>query len=150
MGLPDILEGEVTQAQLNAMSEVEICARFQLSPHESGGYCARHEEAAFVLLPVGEIWPWQKSIAPLSIEFLAGAPVALSWSADGINGEAAHLGQSQTHHRATQNLAAHVWHTGETLGNWSLLCLNGYAADDMTLAPADWFPTPMGAPQGTA
>jgi predicted cupin superfamily sugar epimerase len=136
---------------LDTLTQSEVCARLGLQPQADGTFALQEETHILLLLPLGEVLPWQKTDMALEARFITGAAVALSWSPDGHHAEAAHLGQTLPHHRATQPLAANVWLTAESLGTWSLIALQGaHAATGFTPAPPDWYPTPMAAPQGEA
>lgn len=137
-------------AALDGLSFADLCARLQLSAAEDGTW--RHALAdendtsgtggMLIALPVGEIVPWQRCPTARGLLHIAGAPMALSLSPDGHSAEAHHLTAN-----AEFTIAAHCWHTIESFGNWSLFEVTG---GDSELAPADWFPTPMGHPQGLA
>lgn len=136
---------------VRGMSETDICARFDLHPHDNGGFISATSTPPLLLLAVGDCLTWQKANMDIEFMFLAGAPLALSWSEDGNHAAAIHLGSALPHHQTAQPIAQQVWHTAESLGAWSLLALHGMSADTLIeTAPADWFPTPMAAPLGQA
>ncbi len=143
--------GDFDADALNGLSQEAICARLGLQPQNDGTFAHQDATRRLLLLPLGELLPWQKADAAVTFQFLAGDALALSWSADGHNAEAAHIGTSLPHHRITQEIAAHVWMTAESLGTWSLVALEGaHAATRFEAAAPDWFPTPIAAIQGEA
>lgn len=136
---------------LHGLTATQICDTLGLLPQNDGTYAARQGADYFVLLPVGDILPWQQTQQAVKVFFLAGAPAALSWSQDGENAEAIHLGNTLAHHKLQESLAARLWLTAESLGQWSLIMLKSEVANpQFKLAPSDWFPTPMAAPRGEA
>lgn len=138
-------------AQLATLTATGVCEALQLAPQTDGTYARQNGTKRLLLLPVGDILPWQKADQRLEIQYLAGAPLAVSWSADGQNAAAAHLGANLPHHKAQETLPADIWLTAESLGLWSLIVMHGETpTPQFTLAPPDWFPTPMAAPQGEA
>lgn len=153
---PDIdvnadLKRDIDIAALRAMTQDAVCAALQLQHQPDGTYARSDDQSRLVLLPLGEILPWQKADKNINLRFVVGAPVALSWSADGQNAAAVHLGDGLPHHRLQENIAANVWLTAESLGQWSLIGLTGETGDPhFTPAPPDWYPTPMGMAQGEA
>lgn len=143
--------GDFDATALNGLSQEAICAKLGLGPQDDGTFQHQDANRRLVLLPLGEILPWQKADTGLTFRFLAGDALALSWSGDGHNAEAAHLGASLPHHRLSQNIAAHVWLTAESLGTWSLMALDGaHSATRFEAAAPDWYPTPIAATQGEA
>lgn len=131
-------------AVLNKLSADAICARLHLSAYGDGSF--RHQGSPeLILLPVGEILPWQYRAAPISLHHIAGAPVALTLSPNGRDAQARHLQDGQT-----AEIAAACWHTGETLGHWSLIGLDNETGAPAELAAPDWFPTPMAKAEGEA
>lgn len=136
---------------LDGLTQDELCARLGLHPRADGTFGLQDATHLVVLLPLGEILPWQKADSALTFQFIAGAAIALSWSPDGHDAEAAHLGETLPHHRAAQDIDAHIWLTAESLGAWSLLALDGAtSATTFTQAAADWYPTPLTKTQGEA
>lgn len=144
-------ETPVALTGLDGLTQDEICARLGLQAQADGTFAQQAAAHLLLLLPLGEILPWQKTDSSLDIEFIAGAAVALSWSPDGNHAQAAHLGETLPHHRATQSIADNVWLTAETLGTWSLIAVHGATAQtEYTHAAPDWFPTPLAPTQGEA
>ena len=139
-------------ADWDGLSAAELTARLGLTAGPDG--LAQHVDAAqpqvkTVLFDVGDMLDWQKIDAPLQIDFLAGAPLAVSWSADGHDAEAAHLGHDGgAALRPAQSIAAQSWLTAESLGRWSLIQLTAdrpWAEIGTEAAPAGWFPQPRPA-----
>lgn len=138
-------------SDLDALPQAAVCQKLNLRPQADGTFVRQDGAQRLLLLPLGEILPWQKADTAIEARFIAGAAMALSWSADGHNAQAAHLGTQLPHHRAAQTLEENVWLTAESLGAWSLIVLHGaHEKTIFTPAPADWFPTPMAAPRGEA
>lgn len=138
---------------LDKLDAAAIAARFALERGADG--LAVHidptrPQQRTVLLEIGELIGWQRLPHGLRVDFLAGAPLALTWSADGCHAEAAHLGHPDGRLRPSADLNADVWHTAESLGHWSLICLtaeSAWADFDIEAAAPDWFPRP---PKGSA
>lgn len=129
----------------------DVCAELGLSEDADGLFVSADKQ--LLLFPVGAYYPWQKADLPLQFHWLGGAPLAFSFSADGHDAAAVHLGpQSQLHQIEQHALDANVWHTGESLGNWSLLQRDGLTAEQadnaIERAADDWFPTPRQAMKG--
>ena len=136
---------------LKDLSADAVCARLGLQPLDGGGHFDDSEDGRLILLGVGDILPWQKWTTDVEAVFYAGAPLALSLSPDGHSGEAVHLGTVLPHHRAQAPVAANHWMTAESLGIWSLMCLNGIDPKQVSeLAPPDWYPTPKPSTHGAA
>lgn len=144
-------QGAAAFEGLDRLTQSEVCARLGLQPRNDGTFALQEETHLLMLLPLGDILPWQKADSNLAFQFIAGAAVALSWSPDGHHAEAAHLGETMPHHRAMQEIDAQVWLTAESLGAWSLIALKGASAETtFTEAAPDWYPTPLGKTQGEA
>lgn len=136
---------------LDGLTQSALITRLGLQPRGDGTFGRQEETHLLLLLPLGEILPWQKADMAVEAQFIAGAAIALSWSADGHNAEATHLGTQLPHHRAAQALGENIWLTAESLGAWSLMALDGaHEKAIFTPAPPDWYPTPMAATQGEA
>lgn len=136
---------------LRGLSDTDICARFGMQRQLNGCFMPPAAAPPYILLPVGECLAWQKIDADIDFVYVAGAPLALSWSEDGNHASAIHMGNTLPHHLPAQRLAKQVWHTAESLGAWSVMALIGLRADSpIEAAPVDWFPTPMAAPLGQA
>jgi hypothetical protein len=131
-------------ALLNALSADAVCERLHLTAFGDGSF-RHHGTPEIILLPVGEILPWQKRTAPITIRHIAGAPIALTLSPNGYDAEAHYLKDGHA-----VEIAMACWHTGETLGHWSLIGLDNEAGTQAELAASDWFPTPMAKTEGEA
>ena len=144
-------QGAAAYKGLDGLTQSELITRLGLEPRADGTFARQEETHLLLLLPLGEILPWQKADSALTFQFIAGAAIALSWSPDGHDAQAAHLGEALPHHRALQEIDAHTWLTAESLGAWSLLALIGATkATRFTQAAADWYPTPLAKTQGEA
>lgn len=123
--------------------QAELCAELRLSENADGLFV--NQDASLMLFPVGAFLPWQRRTGAMHLTWQGGAPLTLSFSADGHDAAAVHLGpDAALHQKLSHQLDAHVWHTAEGLGAWSLVAC---AADDGMIekAAADWFPTPRAA-----
>ena len=144
-------QGAAAYEGLNGLTQSELIIRLGLAPRADGTFAQQAETRLVLLLPLGEILPWQKADSALTFQFIAGAALALSWSPDGHDAQAAHLGETLPHHRAIQEIDADIWLTAESLGAWSLLALDGATSTTrFTQAAADWYPTPLAKIQGEA
>ncbi len=121
------------------MQQADICAELQLQENQDGLWVNKAQ--TLLLFPVGGFLPWQKADADVTFFWRGGAPLAFSFSPDGHDAAAVHLGpKPELHQQPDHALAANVWHTGESLGNWTLLERQG--TGQIEKAAADWFPTP--------
>jgi hypothetical protein len=128
----------------------DVCSRLSLSLHDDGYFSLDLPDAtppsALLCLPVGEIFPWQRCAQNVEWSWLAGAPLAVTTSPDGHDAAASHLGPTAQNNMTSQlRVLADHWHTGESLGQWSLVQVSGpRARHDMGTekAAADWFPRP--------
>ncbi|MBT5157355.1 MAG: hypothetical protein HOK33_09130 [Rhodobiaceae bacterium] len=137
---------------LDSLSIDALRERLHLTPPSDDNLGTLLDDCqALLVLPVGDIIPWQNYSGELQLTFIAGAPAALSWSADGHDAQATHLGSApHLHQKPELAIAAKTWFAGETLGTWSLL----HVASPTPLATLlcekaadDWFPKPR-APHG--
>lgn len=130
--------------RLAALQATEVCAELQLAETPDGLFASA--DAGMILFPVGMFLPWQRSAAALAYHWLAGAPLAFSFSADGHDAAALHLGgNADLHQCAAHHLAPQVWHTAESLGAWTLLGRDSDNDEPIERAAANWFPTPRAA-----
>lgn len=128
------------------MRAADICAELNLVENEDGLWV--NDTQTLILLPVGGYMPWQKADCALDFIWRGGAPMAFSFSADGHDAAAVHLGPQEALHQKLQHrLAAEIWHTGESLGNWTLLERRG-GFERIEKAAPDWFPTPRPGADG--
>tara|TARA_B110000971_G_scaffold217252_1_gene253769 strand:+ start:4937 stop:5383 length:447 start_codon:yes stop_codon:yes gene_type:complete len=141
------------EESLDGLSIDELRARLQLAPPSEDAFGTLLDERhALLLLPVGEIIAWQNYGGPWEFTFIAGAPAALSWSPDGHDAQAAHLGAAtHLHQKPEVALDSETWFTSETLGTWTLLQVaSPTPLAELTCEKAgdDWFPKPR-PPRGT-
>ncbi len=139
----------------------DIIAALGLRPHPEGGHYRetyRHAPAdggrgamtaIYYLLAAGDVSAWHRvNDADEIWHFYAGAPLALTLSANGHDAEAHRLGPGITRRQQPQILVpAGCWQTAESLGAWTLAgCTVGpaFSFDGFEMAPPDWRPTPRG------
>jgi uncharacterized protein len=136
----------------------DIIAALGLQPHPEGGHYRetfRHSDLAggrgamtaiYYLLAAGENSHWHRVDAAEIWHWYAGAPLALTMSANGHDAEAKILGpEIQGGQRPQLTVGAGVWQTATSLGAWTLAgCTVGPAFDfaGFELAPPDWRPVP--------
>ena len=136
----------------------EIVASLGLQPHPEGGHYRetfRHVDPAggrgamtaiYYLLAAGEFSHWHRVDAAEIWHWYAGAPLALTLSANGHDAEAKILGPEILGGQRPQlTVEAGVWQTATSLGAWTLVgCTVGPAFDfaGFELAPPDWRPAP--------
>lgn len=136
----------------------DIIAALGLQPHPEGGHYRetfRHADPAggrgamtaiYYLLAVGEYSHWHRVDAAEIWHWYAGAPLALTISANGHDAEARILGPEILGGQRPQlTVDAGVWQTATSLGAWTLVgCTVGPAFDfaGFELAAPDWRPTP--------
>jgi len=136
----------------------DIVAALGLQPHPEGGHYRetfRHADPAggrgamtaiYYLLAAGEHSHWHRVDAAEIWHWYAGAPLALTVSANGHDAHARILGPEILGGQHPQlTVDAGVWQTATSLGAWTLAgCTVGPAFDfaGFELAPADWRPVP--------
>ena len=141
-----------------SMSPAEIIERLGLEPHpEVGHYCETWRAAApegtraagtaiYYLLEAGEISRWHRVDADELWHWYAGAPLALSISADGRETRTLRLGSSLADGERPQILVpAGAWQSAESLGPWTLVGCTvspGFVFETFELAPPGWQPGP--------
>ena len=136
----------------------DIIAALGLQPHPEGGHYRetyRHADPAvsrgamtaiYYLLAAGEYSHWHRVDAAEIWHWYAGAPLALTVSANGHDAEARILGPEILGGQRPQlTVEAGVWQTATSLGAWTLVgCTVGPAFDfaGFELAAPDWRPVP--------
>jgi predicted cupin superfamily sugar epimerase len=142
------------------MKAEDIIAALALKPHPEGGHYVEtwrdetadgqrgHGTAIYYLLQAGEVSAWHRIDAVEIWHYYAGAPLALTISADGHDAHSLHLGpQVNAHQRPQAIVPANAWQTAESLGAWSLVgCTVSPAFEfaSFEMAPKDWRPRPRG------
>lgn len=138
------------------MSAAEIIRALDLKPHPEGGHYRetfRHVPpqggrgamtAIYYLLQQGEVSAWHRVDAAEIWHFYAGAPLALSLSADGKQKQTVTLGTDIAAGERPQVLVpAGHWQSARTRGAWTLMgCTVGPAFEfaGFEMAPQGWEP----------
>ncbi|MFP3920959.1 MAG: cupin domain-containing protein [Dichotomicrobium sp.] len=137
------------------MTAEDIIAELDLQPHPEGGHFRetfRDETgggralstAIYYLLRAGEISRWHCVDAAEVWHWYAGAPLALSQSADGITSSTATLGSRiAAGERPQLVVPAGVWQSARSLGDWTLVGCTvapGFMFEGFELAPDGWGP----------
>lgn len=138
------------------MSAAEIIRALDLKPHPEGGHFRetfRHVPpqggrgamtAIYYLLQQGEISAWHRVDAAEIWHFYAGAPLALSVSADGKQKQTVTLGSDVSAGERPQVLVPEGhWQSARTRGAWTLVgCTVGPAFEfaGFEMAPKGWAP----------
>jgi hypothetical protein len=138
------------------MSAAEIIQALDLKPHPEGGHYRetfRHAPpeggrgamtAIYYLLQQGEVSAWHRIDAAEIWHFYAGAPLALSLSADGKQKQTVTLGADIAAGERPQVLVPEGhWQSARTRGAWTLVgCTVGPAFEfaGFTMAPKGWEP----------
>jgi hypothetical protein len=133
-----------------------VIAALGLAPHPEGGHyretwrapgppgARAAGTAIYFLLRAGEISRWHRIDAAEVWHFYAGAPLALSWSADGAATRRATLGNDlAAGHRPQIAIEAGAWQSAVSLGDWSLVGCTvapGFDFAGFELAPPGWRP----------
>ncbi len=139
-----------------AMTSSDIIRILDLKPHPEGGHyretlrdSASYNDrsvstAIYFLLAAGEISHWHRIDSIEVWHWYAGAPLALSVSADG--GEIVHLTVGMdlsSGERPQAVVPAGAWQSARTLGPWTLVGCTvapGFLFDHFELAPPGWSP----------
>ncbi len=137
-----------------------IIRELGLRPHPEGGHYRetwRDPEtvraggrgastAIYYLLQTGELSHWHRVDAAEVWHWYAGAPLALSISADGQHAERCVLGSDLGAGQRPQAVVpAKAWQSAESLGDWTLVGCTVAPAFDFAgfeIAPPDWKPGP--------
>lgn len=100
-------------------------------------------------LDLDAVVAWHRWPGPVAVRWLDGDPAVLSYSENGHDAAACHLGPRAN--GAALTLPAGTWLTVETLGRGTTLGLapvDGAALGALECAPAGWRPTPRGGGAG--
>ena len=142
----------------DALGAAAVIRRLDLAPHPEGGHFRETWRdrpadgsrgagtAIYYLLAAGEVSAWHRVDAAEIWHWYAGAPLALTWSPDGHDAQAVHLGGDLVAGQVPQAIIPPgAWQTAETLGRWTLVGCTVSPAFDVArfeMAPPDWRPTP--------
>jgi predicted cupin superfamily sugar epimerase len=135
----------------------EVIGMLELVPHPEGGFYRETfrdlpddggrgaSTAIYYLLRAGESSAWHRvTDAAETWHHYAGAPLALTLSADGRESETRHLGSDlAAGERPQATVPAGAWQAARSLGDWTLVgCTVAPAFDfgSFELAPAGWAP----------
>jgi uncharacterized protein len=135
----------------------EVIRMLQLVPHPEGGFYRETfrdlpadggrgaSTAIYYLLRAGEGSAWHRvTDAAETWHHYAGAPLALTLSADGRESATNHLGSDlASGERPQATVPAGAWQAARTLGDWTLVgCTVAPAFEfgSFELAPAGWAP----------
>ncbi len=134
-----------------------VISALGLQPHPEGGHYREiwrdapadggrgAGTAIYYLLADAEFSHWHRVDAAEAWHWYAGAPLALSVSANGHDAEAVHLGPDLAQHQRPFHLVPRGWwQAAVSLGRWSLVGCTVAPAFDFAgfeLAPPDWRPT---------
>ncbi|CAN5266336.1 cupin domain-containing protein [soil metagenome] len=138
------------------MTSEEIVRLLDLNPHPEGGHyretwraaAAAGERASgtaiYYLLKRGETSHWHRVDAGEVWHFYAGAPLALSISADGVRSDVHVLGSNiVTGERPQIVVPAGHWQAARSQGDWTLVGCTvspGFEFAGFEMAPAGWMP----------
>ncbi|GBD50826.1 cupin domain-containing protein [Methylopila sp. Yamaguchi] len=150
---------------LEGLSASEVVRLLGLRPHPEGGHYREtfrdpatdaagrsRSTAIYFLLGLDEVSAWHRVDAVEVWHFYAGAPLALTLSADGHDAQAHRLGLNVAAGEAPQVVVpAGWWQAAESLGAWTLVGCTvapGFDFAGFELAPPDWRPTPRPSGRG--
>lgn len=135
---------------------VDVIAALGLRPHPEGGYYREiwrdapadgsrgAGTAIYFLLAEDEASHWHRVDAAEAWHWYAGAPLALSMSADGVDVRAVHLGPDLRQREEPFAIVPKgCWQAAATLGAWTLVGCTVSPAFDFAgfeLAPPGWRP----------
>ena len=138
------------------MGADEIVVALDLKPHPEGGWYAEtfrddglgtrgHSSAIYYLLKSGERSHWHRVRDAAEVwHYYAGAPLALSRSADGQTIETVVLGADILHGERPQAvIEPDCWQAAETLGDFTLVGCTvapGFDFASFEMAPPGWAP----------
>jgi len=139
-----------------ATTAEEIIRLLELEPHPEGGFYRRTFEdsvaadgrpastAIYYLLARGMSSHWHRIDAVEAWHYYAGAPIALSLSADGVASETHRLGPDLgAGERPQVVVPTGWWQAAVSLGDWTLVGCTvapGFRFEGFELAPPDWTP----------
>lgn len=145
------------------MDAEDIIKLLELQPHPEGGWyretwradAPEGERAAgstiYYLLDTGSFSHWHRVDADETWHWYAGGPLSLSMSANGLQATAYHLGPALAAGQRPQIVVPKGWWQSATsMGAWTLVGCTVSPAFEFAgfeLAPADWRPSPAGAPE---
>ncbi len=140
----------------NKVRAANIIEALGLQPHPEGGWYAETWRAAttdgeraagtaiYYLLETGQRSHWHRIDSAEIWHFYAGAPLALSISADGQNTDKLTLGPDIAAGERPQIVVPpSAWQSAESTGDWTLVGCTvspGFEFDKFEMAPADWAP----------
>lgn len=141
----------------DAMTAEEVIRLLDLRPHPEGGWyretfrddspgsgARAASTLIYFLLRRGEVSHWHRVDATEVWHWHAGAPLALSLSADGRRSESLRVGPDlRTGERPQAVVPAHWWQSAATLGAWTLVGCSvapGFEFSGFELAPPGWRP----------
>lgn len=138
------------------MTAAEVIRLLGLAPHPEGGHYRETWRAAaaagqrsagtaiYYLLEGGEASRWHRIDADEMWHWYAGAPLALTVSADARTGRTVQLGAALADGDRPQALVpAGAWQTARSLGPWTLVGCTvapGFEFAGFEIAPAGWQP----------
>lgn len=138
------------------MDASEVIRILGLRPHPEGGWYSEtfrdvapeggrsHSTAIYYLLERDDRSKWHRCDATEIWHFYAGAPLALSLSADGGSVTKLHLGMDLVAGERPQALVpANCWQSAQSLGAWTLVGCTvapGFEFAGFTMAPPGWRP----------
>jgi predicted cupin superfamily sugar epimerase len=140
-----------------ALTAADIVRLLELAPHPEGGHFRETfrepapdgrrgaSTAIYFLLAAGEVSRWHRVDATEIWHFHAGAPLRLTWSADGSATEAVTLGSDLGAGERPQAVVPKLcWQMAESLGAWTLVGCTVAPAFEFAgfeLAPDGWQPS---------
>ncbi len=147
-----------------------IIKALHMQPHPEGGHYVETfrdlrtdggrplSTAIYFLLQAGETSHWHRVTDAVEIwHWHAGAPLALSQSANGIDATSSRLGSNVLAGEHPQIVVpANYWQTATSLGAWTLVGCTvapGFEFSKFVLAAPEWRPgadLPLNKPVGTA
>ena len=136
----------------------EVIEALALQPHPEGGWYREtfrdaepaggraHSTAIYYVLGAGDVSAWHRVDAAEVWHFYAGAPLALTLSPNGHDGQSHRLGPDILEGQKPQIVVpAGWWQTAESLGHWTLVGCTvapGFTFSSFEMAPKDWRLTP--------
>jgi predicted cupin superfamily sugar epimerase len=142
---------------IEGLAADEIVRLLDLRPHPEGGHFREtfrdaatdasgrsRSTAIYFLLAAGEVSAWHRVDAVEVWHFYAGAPLALTLSADGHDAETRRLGPNLAAGERPQVVVPeNWWQAAEPLGAWTLVGCTVAPAFEFSgfeMAPPDWRP----------